>query len=133
MQRGHGATTPRGLPVSLALEQCTSCGLPGLSITAHRRDLPQLGLPRGIPGERFRPSPGVSVQPRAVHLYPGSTDPDPPPGLGAPPRCRRRERALGSGQPPPPGSSAARLSPAALTAQGAKQEAGTNGRTGGPG
>lgn len=127
---------PKCLRVCLLLRplsSCTSCGSPALSSTANA---PRSGSRRGTPGEGFRPRGqawclGKVMKPRAAHPYP---DPDPPPSLGALPAAAGPEkgvRALDSHRhsaAASPGSSQE-----ALRAQGAKQEAGTNGRTGGPG
>lgn len=108
---------------------------PSLLTTA---SVPQLRLPERDPPERdfgTREKRGGLrgvVKPRTSYPYPESTDPDPPPSLRALPAAARpgkgvwaldshRHSAAAS-----PGSS-----PEALTAQGAKQEAGINGRTDG--
>lgn len=113
------------------LSSCSSCGSPGLSITAHpKRDPPERDFGTGSKCGGLR----RVVKTRAAQPYPESTYPDPLPSLGALPAAAssgkgvwtldgHRHSAAGS-----PGSSLE-----ALTAQGAKQEAGTNRRTGGPG
>lgn len=120
------------------LSNCTSCGSPGLSITAHHRVRAPTQAPERDPPERdfgTREKRGGLrgvVKPRTSHPYPESTDPDPLPSLRALPAAARpgkgvwaldshRHSAAAS-----PGSS-----PEALTAQGAKQEAGINGWTDG--
>lgn len=71
------------------LSNCTSCGSPGLSITAHHRVRAPTQAPERDPPERdfgTREKRGGLrgvVKPRTSHPYPESTDPDPPPSLRA--------------------------------------------------
>lgn len=137
VQGGHGAETPPGLPAPSALEELHLLRIArSLRPRSPPRPCPDSGSRGGPPREGFRPRGqawglGRVMKPRAAHPYP---DPDSPPSLGALPAAAgpgKRVWALDSHRhsaAASPGSS-----PEALRAQGAKQEAGTNGRTGGPG